>query len=499
MSIRIQRVQFEHHREPLGIGESKPRLSWRLKGDAKNWFQTAYEVEIASLEKPQLPVKTYKVASSESILVPWPGEPLQSCESAAVRIRVFGRSHDFLSPSNQGEVTGTDWSEPAIVETGFLDRNDWNGCSLITADGDIDITLPRQPVLFRRGFELQQPATRARIYITAQGLYEAHLNGVRIGDHVLAPGWTSYKHHLAYQTFDIMDLLHVGENVLAVQVAEGWYCGRLGFMGGERNIWGQTMGLVAKVIIESASPNTKTVITTDGNWKSSTGSLITSEIYDGEVCDLSLEPKGWFYPGFSRDDSWKTVKTLSLPTSKLVSPEGPPVRKVEELKAKKLLTTPSGKTVVDFGQNIVGWVRLQLTGPKGSVLKLQFVEVLDKGEVATRPLRICKASDTITLSGQDQTWEPKFTFHGFRYVQIDGWPEEGKPLDLSTATAIVVHTDMEQTGFFECSNQLLNQLHSKLTPTFLWHKLTNVIYYRQHSLGNARELSKHPNRLPPAR
>lgn len=457
MSVAIERLQIEHHREATGIGESKPRLSWRFKGDAKNWIQTAYEVEITSFDKQSLSPKIYRAASSESILVPWPGQELRSCESASVRVRSFGCSHDSSS-LDQGEVKGTRWSKSVSVEAGFLNREDWNGCSLITAAGNVDITLPRQPVLFRRSFELQQETTRARIFITAQGVYEAHLNGVRVGDHVLAPGWTSYKHHLAYQTFDVTSLLKVGENVLAVQVAEGWYCGRLGFLGGARNIWGTTMGLMAKMIIETPSGAT-TVITTDSDWKSSTGSLITSEIYDGEICDLSLEPRGWLSPGFSGTSSWTTVKCLPLPSAKLVSPQGPPVKRIEELKAIELLKTPSGKLVVDFGQNIVGWVRLELTGSKGSIIKLQFVEVLDQGEVATRPLRICKASDTIILSGEPQIWEPKFTFHGFRYVQVEGWPEDGKPFDLQTATAIVVHTDMERTGSFECSNPLLNQLH----------------------------------------
>lgn len=245
--------------------------------------------------------------------------------------------------------------------------------------------------------------------------------------------------------------------MITAQVAEGWFCGRLGFLGGRRNVWGDTIGLVAKLVIQTAGETI--VINSDAEWKYSTGSLTSSEIYDGEVCDLNLEPIGWQLPDFE-DATWSKVKTLPLPSSELVAPDGPPVRKIEEIKAVSILSTPSGKTVVDFGQNLVGWVRLSLRGPKGTVIKLLFTEVLENGEVSTRPLRDCKATDTITLSGVSQDWEPKFTFHGFRYLQVDGW-QEVSGFDISFATAIVVHTDMEPTGWFDCSNALLNQLHRK--------------------------------------
>lgn len=445
MSIRIGHVQFEHHREAIGIGESEPRISWRFEGDVRNWTQKSYEIEITRCQT--LPPQVYKIDSRDSVLVPWQGKPLKSGESASVRVRAFG------GPNNQA----TEWSEQVTVEAGILERSEWT-CSLIAANMPCDTSLPRQPILLRRTFTVQQPICKARIYLTAQGVYEAHLNGVRIGNHVLAPGWTSYRHRLAYQTFVVTTLIKPGVNVLAVQVAEGWFCGRLGFLGGRRNIWGDTIGLVAKLVITSID-RTQMVLNSDSEWRSSTGEILSSEIYDGEVCNLKLEQRGWRTAQFD-DSSWAGVKTLPLPDAVLVAPNGPPVRKIEEKQAVSHFKTPSGKTVVDFGQNLVGWIRLRLNGPEGQVIKLQFAEVLEEGEVATRPLRQCKASDTIILSGEDQVWEPKFTFHGFRYVQIDGWNEAGK-FDLTAVTAVVVHTDMEQTGWFSCSNKLLDQLHRK--------------------------------------
>ncbi|KAH6970587.1 alpha-L-rhamnosidase [Ilyonectria sp. MPI-CAGE-AT-0026] len=449
MALHIDRVQFEHHREAIGIGESKPRISWRFSGaDVNDWVQERYELEIT---RPGVSLpEVYSVNSSESVLVPWPSEPLQSGASASVRVRVTGCApHDKPSP----------WSSASSVEAGLLDRSDWT-CSLISSAQPVDISLPRQPVLFRRAFSLNQSVSRARLYVTAHGVYEAHINGQRVGDQVLQPGWTSYKHRLSYQTFDVTHLLQEEQNIITAQVAEGWFCGRLGFLGGVRNIWGHQIGLAAILIIETAD-GTKTVINSDEEWKSSTGSIVTSEIYDGEVCDLSLDPRGWQTPGFD-DASWAKVEVNNLPNAALVAPDGPPVRMIETLQAASVFTTPSGKIVVDFAQNIVGWVRIRLSGPKGQTVGLQFTEELEDGEVAIRPLRICKASDTIILSGEDQIWEPKFTFHGFRYVQIDGYCSQAGDFDLASVTAVVVHTDMEQTGWFECSNPLLNQLHKNI-------------------------------------
>ncbi|PVH72290.1 glycoside hydrolase family 78 protein [Cadophora sp. DSE1049] len=447
MSCSIGRIQLEHHRDALGIGERAPRISWRFGGEAKNWTQAAYEIEITDVDSQTS--KVYKATSSASVLVPWPGQPLQTGKPISVRVRAYGSSS---SP-------GTAWSDSIVAEAGLLERTDWFESKLISATHVCDPEAPKIPVLLRRKFANQSQNKRARLYITAHGVYEAHINGQRVGTEVLAPGFTSYSHRLTYQTFDVTDLIRSGQNVLTAQVAEGWFAGRLGFLGPNRNIWGKTVGLIAKLVLTSDDGDV-TVISTDSEWTSGTGAIQTSELYDGEVCDLQLEPEGWLTAEFD-DSKWDGVITLPLPESTLVAPDGPPVRKIEEIKAVATFKSPSGKTIVDFGQNLVGWVRVNLSGPKGQVVVLLHTEVLEHGEVATRPLRGCKATDTIILSGRDQIWEPKFTFHGFRYVQVDGWPSAGE-LKLDDLTAIVVHTDMEETGWFECSNALLNKLHQNI-------------------------------------
>lgn len=480
MVVLIERVQVEHHQTPLGIGEASPRLSWRFRDDegVAGWAQSSYQIRITRPDSttPEL----YTVTSSQSVLVDWPSAPLKSGQGATVRVRA---SQSALSPDSSetaSDLDTTPWSPPVTVEAGILSRSDWT-CSLITSSDKIDPSKPKRPVLFRRGFALgTETITKARLYITAHGVYEAHINGQRVGDHLLAPGWTSYKHRQTYQTFDVTSLVASGaDNVIAVQAAEGWFSGRLGFLGGIRNIWGTAIGIAAMLVVEAG--DSRVVIQTDGSWKSGSGSIITSELYDGEVCDLSLEPHGWLQSDFD-DTPWSGVIPRELPPAALVAPDGPPVRVTQTLPAASVFATPSGKTVVDFAQNVVGWVRIRLSGPKGHTVKLLFTEELENDEVATRPLRICKATDTITLSGEDTVWEPKFTFHGFRYVQIDGLAAEPGHLDLSCITAVVIHTDMEQTGWFNCSHPLLNKLHGRPSSKLsVFQRLT--LMYQKTSAG----------------
>jgi len=229
-----------------------------------------------------------------------------------------------------------------------------------------------RPALFRKIFELSRKVQKARLYITAQGVYEAHINGHRVSDHILAPGWTSYKHHLNYQTFDVTSLMQSKEQVLAVEVGEGWFCTRLGFNGGKRCHYGDRLALLAQleVIFEDGEI---LIINSDDSWKTSVGPIISSEIYDGEVYDAFLMAKGWNKSSFD-DSGWMGVEQLDFPTAKLVAPKGPPVRKIETLKAKRVLKSPKGKTIVDFGQNIVGWVHVRVSGSKGDKIVLTHTE-----------------------------------------------------------------------------------------------------------------------------
>jgi alpha-L-rhamnosidase len=309
------------------------------------------------------------------------------------------------------------------------------------------------------------------LYITARGVYEAHLNGQPVSDHVLAPGWQSYSHRLAYQTFDVTQFLdpNVGaENTIGVILGEGWYSGRLGYRGGIHDIWGDRMGLLIQLEIDGKP------VKFEEDWTWCYGPILSSGIYDGEVYDASLVDPQWSTSSLSSTENELTGTGSWLPVEKLPfdgplpsTPQSPPIRRTQEIKPIEVITTPSGQTVLDMGQNMVGWLRWNTSGPAidlnpGSTheIKLQHAEVLEFGELGTRPLRHAAATETVRLSAgvSMQGYEPKFTFHGFRYVQVTGWPG----LTLGDLTGIVVHTDMERLGEFSCSHSWLNRLHDNV-------------------------------------
>ncbi|KAK5636780.1 hypothetical protein RRF57_012492 [Xylaria bambusicola] len=452
MAVSISQVSFEHHRVALGIGEASPRISWRFEGDAGNWTQSGYSIEVSRQGKSDV----FNFTSSDSVLVDWPTVALSSAESATVRIKSYGGDSGI----------DTDWSEPVSVETGLLSDEDWFGAQMIAADKPTEQGSPHQPILLRKDFSLDGNITSARLYISAYGVYEAFINGQRVGDAVLAPGWQSYQHRLVYDTYDVTNLLEDSSNTIGIHVGEGWYSGRIGFEAA-RNIWGDTLGAFALLVVTDADGSSET-IATDLTWSSSTGAITTSEIYDGEYYDSANDQPGWATPNFTppaNASNWIGVKALASPLGKLVAPDGPPIRRLEEIELQEVITTPSGATVLDFGQNLVGWLRLNVSGPAGTKIKMVHVEVLEHGEIATAPLRTAKQTDYLVLSGNGtQTWEPTFTYHGFRYVQVDNWPTDQTPLSKDTVKAIVIHSDMQRTGEFETSNSLLN----KLVQNILW-------------------------------
>jgi alpha-L-rhamnosidase len=462
MAVSVAGITFEHHREPFGIGEGRPRISWRVAADGAaadetGWLQAASEIEV-SAEGGGQPWSSGRVESAASVLVPWEAPALGSRERRIVRVRVWGA----------GDGTPSPWSEPAVVEAGLLAKSDWSA-ELIGPDRDLGDRLDRPPVLFRRAFELRGEIDRARLYVTAHGVYTAEINGRRIGDHVLAPGWTSYRHRLRYQTFDVASLLAAGPNVLGATVAEGWYAGHLGFHGGRRRIWGDDVAFLAQLEVRHADGRIETVVT-DRDWRWANGPTTAAGIYAGEAYDARLEWPGWSAPGFdgarehSRDGTaWPAVRALGREQAELVAPAGPPIRRTQELAPVSISSSPAGRTIVDFGQNLVGRVRLKVRGEAGTTITLRHAEVLEDGELATRPLRGAAAVDRYTLrGGGPEEWEPSYTYHGFRYVEVDGWPGIPSPDDIR---AVAIHTDMARSGWFECSEPLLNRLHENIVWT----------------------------------
>ncbi|MFJ2813560.1 family 78 glycoside hydrolase catalytic domain [Streptomyces sp. NPDC087294] len=435
---------LEHHREPLGIGESRPRLSWRTETDTPDWTQQAYRIEITAADGT-VRTDTGRVEGTDSVLVAWPGDPLGSRDRADVRVQVWGAGPE---PSA--------WSPVTRIETGLLSRSEWTARP-VTPDRETSEG-PLPTALLRRDFTLDGPIARARLYITAYGVYEAEINGVRVGDHVLAPGWTSYRHRLRYQTFDVTGLLREGDNAIGALLGEGWYTGRLGFNGGRRDHYGQQRALLAQLEVTHPDGGV-TTLGTDGTWRTATGAVLTSGIYDGEVYDARRARPGWSAPGHPIAD-WSPVTELPAPGAELVGPTGPPVRRTQTLAPVEILTTPTGRTVVDFGQNLVGRLRIRVSGPAGHTVTLRHAEVLEHGELGVRPLRLAAATDRYTLAGDGvETYEPRFTFHGFRYAEVDNWPGALDPADIK---AVVLHTDLARTGWFACSHDQVNQLHENV-------------------------------------
>jgi alpha-L-rhamnosidase len=451
---RITSVRFEHRPDALGIGTAEPRLSWIVQTSAAGWSQASYEVESYGPDG-QLLGRTGRVESDQSALVPWPFAPLQSRERRALRVRVWGSDRQASA-----------WSEPVVVEAALLQAGDWSA-RFVAPGWDEDTSKPQPAPLLRHVFDVRAGLIQARLYVSALGVYEAAINGVTVGDHILAPGWTSYDHRLRYQTFDVTAMLREGPNALGAILGDGWFRGRLGYNGGRRNIYGDRLALLAQLEISYADGATDRVVT-DETWRAASGPILASDIYDGETYDARLERRGWSQADYD-DGDWSAVRPIDRDLATLVAPTGPPVRRAELVAPSAILTSPSGRTIVDFGQNLVGRLRISVQGTAGQTITLRHAEVLENGELATRPLRLAAATDRYTLRGDGpETWEPRFTFHGFRYAEVGGWPGELRADDLS---AVVCHSDMERIGWFECSDPLINRLHENV----LWSMRGNFL------------------------
>ncbi len=438
--MKVLDLHVEHRRDDsLGIGERSPRLSWITVTDAPSWRQAAYEVEVDG-------VGSGRIDSDDSVLVPWPATPLVSRRRASVRVRVWGDGGDD-SP----------WSEPLHVEAGLFDESDWSASWITPAHIDpLDAMSP--PAFLRCEFVSSgRNVEQARLYVTSAGVHRIHLNGSVVGDHVLAPGWSSYHHRLRYEVHDVTALLVDGGNALGAVLADGWWRGHLRW-DMKRNWYGERLGLLAQLEIEYDDGTVERIVT-DEQWRTSTGPFVTADLYQGETYDARLEQDGWDRAGFD-DAAWIAAERFAPQVGALVARPGPPVRRIETVAVREVLTTPAGRTVLDFGQNLVGRLRLTANGTAGTTIVLRHAEVLEHGEPGYRTLRNAQATDRWTLRGDGpETWEPEFTFHGFRYAEVEGWPGDLDPADV---VAVVVHTDMERTGTFTCDHELLDRLHENV-------------------------------------
>ncbi len=335
---------------------------------------------------------------------------------------------------------------------------DWSAV-LISPDQDFD-----GAPLLRKELRLDEghgEVVRGTLLATAHGVYEAFLNGRTVGDDVLGPGWSSYEWRLRYREHDVTALLdqttggHTGSDtlVLGLALGNGWFRGRLGWSGG-RAYYGSELGAFAQLEIEFADGHVQTVVT-DESWTAGPSAVLANDLYDGQTIDARRRDDAWLRPGHD-DPAWVGVHRGPLDEATLTPYIGPPVRRVLEVAPVGIWTSPSGRTLVDFGQNLVGWLRVHVQGPAGTTVTLRHAEVLEHEELGTRPLRSALATDRFVLSGGDDVFEPTFTFHGFRYAEVDGWPGD---LTADDVTAVVVSSDLEGIGEFSCSNGLVDQLH----------------------------------------
>ena len=298
----------------------------------------------------------------------------------------------------------------------------------------------------------------AALRLSALGVCEAHLNGVPVSEDVLTPGWTSYEWRLRYAEYDVTDRV-LPENTIAIALGNGWYRGRLGWGEGSEP-YGDELAAFAELRVRFEDGHEQ-VVGTDTSWKSHDSAVTADDLYDGQSIDARRLDAGWTTPDHD-DREWGGVHVVDVDRGILEPYIGPPVRRQAEVVPIRVFTSPGGATLVDFGQNLVGWLRVHVSGPAGSVVTLRHAEVLEDGEIGIRPLRTAQATDRFTLSGGDDTFEPTFTFHGFRYAEVAGWPEDAAPI-AESITAVVVGSDLAPTGSFHCSDPMLNRLHANVT------------------------------------
>ncbi len=430
------------------VATARPRLSWRTVTDTPDWTQHGAEIELTTPAGGQ----TATVDGPDSVLVDWPFAPLEARDDVHVRVRVTG---------SDGQTS--DWSAPLRIRAGFLAEGEW----VATPIGLPTPETAAQPGLARTEFDVAGDVTSAVFYATALGVYQASVNGADVDDQVLKPGWTPYQWRLVHETTDVTDLLVPGRNALGLRFAGGWATERFGFRGQAAPFYTEQPAVAGQLVITYADGR-RQVVATDASWRTAPGPLTDSGIYHGEDHDQRRELPGWDHAGFD-DTGWSTAaaaEPLVTPTAR----NSPVVRRIEELAVREVITTPSGRTVLDFGQNLVGRLRLTVDGPAGTVVTLRHAEVLEHDELGTRPLRHARATDTLILAGTGPvTWEPEFTFHGFRYAEVDGWPGT---LDPDAVTAQVIHSDMERTGWFASSHELVDRLHENV----VWGLRGNFLY-----------------------
>ncbi len=474
----LKNLRVEQMDRPLGLWTRHPRFSWQIDAAlAKGVMQTAYELEVQKLDAPEAVWRTGRIESGDSVLVTLDGFEAESATPYRWRVRSWVNT----------SANPTTWSE-STFETTLLGAGEWRARWIeprqipVRKDGAADfqelfslrIDSPPEARLLptpyvRQRFRLGGSPRRARLYATAHGIYEAQINGTPVSDELFAPGVESYDIHLSFQTYDVTDHLVSGDNVLGLVLSDGWYAGRVGILGASRG-FGDRLTALWLLEVEFHDGRRHT-ITSDGTAVSSTdGPIRYADLAVGESYDARVRWAGWSTAEFD-DSTWVPVAEVDIEQS-LVPFVGEPVRRVLEVPAKQILRTPAGDTVIDFGQVIAGRVRFHVRGERGRTVRLEHSEVLDEhGNYFNNIVGPNKdQTDVYVLAGDPggETWEPAFTFHGFRYARISGFPE---PLSTDDFTAVVTSSDVPVIGCLETSDARLNRLHSNVR----WSQRANFL------------------------
>ncbi|WP_295125393.1 alpha-L-rhamnosidase [uncultured Chitinophaga sp.] len=439
--IQVQQPVVENLDNPIGLDITTPRFSWQLISPKRNVMQSAYELRVGNdpkeLARGKSTWSTGKVASDQSLHVPYEGPVLNAGQRYYWQVRVW---------DNSGAASA--WTTPAFWQMGLLKAADWKASWI--EPGFVEEPLRPSPQFFRK-FTAQKKVKTATAYITAHGLYEAHINNKRVGDAYFTPGWTSYNKRLQYQAYDVTAALQQGQNEISVLLGTGWYRGNFSF-GNTKNIYGKDAALLFQLDITYAD-GTQESIVSDENWKAAASGIRYSEIYAGEKFDARQQQLN--------KDNWPAVKRAGYSKDVLVATYNEPVKKHEVIAPIRIFKTPKGEQVIDFGQNLAGWVVVKVKGKAGDSITISHAEVLDKaGNFYTENLRSARAQDIYILAGTgEEVFEPHFSWHGFRYIKVDGYPGELTPENF---TAVALYSAMKPSGSFTTSNKLVNQLQQNI-------------------------------------
>ncbi|WP_037290886.1 glycoside hydrolase family 78 protein [Saccharibacillus sacchari] len=462
-STMVTELRCEYLKNPLGLTVSRPRFGWKLKTDRRGARQIAYRVQVAKSVGPAdwetaesrdlLAWDSGRVESDESVHVEYAGEETESAQRYLYRVQVWDEQEE-VSP----------WSDTAYWETGLPSAEDWSADWITPASGEID-PQASETYLLRRTFRLsEKKVERATIFATALGIYELELDGRRVGDSLYAPGWTSYDQRLQVQAYDVTQQLNGAaeegdSHAIGAALADGWYIGRYGWT--ERGkLYGDRRALLLELHIGYEDGTKQIVASGRDGWTALIGPSLTANLYDGETYDARLEQAGWSMHAYD-DAEWKNVETLEHPKHSLIGEQSERIKVTERLKPVSVIRTPAGETVLDLGQNMVGRMAFSVKAPAGTTVKLHHAEVLDQaGNFYTGNLRSARQEIVYTCRGEGtETYRSSFSFQGFRYVRLEGFPE---PINLEDFVGEVIHTDMQPAGFFECSNPLLNRLQQNI-------------------------------------